>query len=98
MSMGYTFQSCSCGHHGAMVNTQYYGTQWGSSEAGVQQGDPLGQLLFCLVLQKVVSAIAADSVCPELLFHAWYLDDGVVAGPQLAVEKALSIIQELGPP
>ena len=83
-----------------MVNTQYYGTQWGtiSPEAGVQQGDPLGPLLFCLVLQKVVSAIAADSVCSELLFHAWYLDDGVVAGPRLAVENALSIIQELGPP
>ncbi|KAL5460145.1 hypothetical protein EMCRGX_G033572 [Ephydatia muelleri] len=49
-------------------------------------------------LAKVVSAIAADSVCSELLFHAWYLDDGVVAGPRLAVENALSIIQELGPP
>ena len=69
-----------------------------SSEAGVQQGDPLGPLIFCLVLQKVVSAIAADSVCSELLFHAWYLDDSVVAGPRLAVENALSIIQELGPP
>ncbi|KAL5488771.1 hypothetical protein EMCRGX_G017764 [Ephydatia muelleri] len=68
------------------------------SEAGVQQGDPLGPLLFCLVLQKVVSAIAADSVCSELLFHAWYLDNGVVSGPRLAVENALSIIQELGPP
>ena len=41
-----------------------------SSEAGVQQGDPLGPLLFCLVLQKVVSAIAVHSVCSELLFHA----------------------------
>ena len=68
-----------------------------SSKAGVQQGDPLGPLLSCLVLQKVVSAIAADSVCSERLFHAWYLDDGVIAGPRLAVEKALSIIQELDP-
>ena len=67
-----------------------------SSEAGVQQGDPLGPLLFCLVLQKVVSAITADSVYSEQMFHAWYLDYGVVAGPRLAVEKALSIIQELG--
>ena len=33
------------------------------------------------------------------MFHGWYhLDDGVVAGPWLAVEKAFSIIQELGPP
>lgn len=68
-----------------------------SSEAGVQQGDPLGPLLFCLMLQKVVSAIAVDSVCSELLFHGRYLDDGVIAGPRSAVEKALSIIQELVP-
>ena len=27
-------------------------------------------ITICLVLQKVVSAIAADSVCSELLFHA----------------------------
>ena len=39
-----------------------------------------------------------DSVCSELLFHAWYLDDGIIAGPRWAVEKALSIIQELGLP
>ena len=49
------------------------------------------------MLQKVVSAITADSVCSKLLFHAWYMDDGVVDGPRMAVEKALSIIQELGP-
>ena len=99
MSVVYTFQSCSPGLHGAMVSTRYYGTQW---ELLVQRlvcnkGTPLGPLLFCLVLQKVVSAIAVDSVCSELLFHAWYLDDGVIAGPRLAVEKALSIIQELSP-
>ncbi|KAL5484406.1 hypothetical protein EMCRGX_G020899 [Ephydatia muelleri] len=66
----------------------------------MHSGDVPSQLalLFCLVLQKVVSAIATDSVCSELLFHAWYLDDGIVAGPQLAVKNALSIIQELGPP
>ena len=47
-----------------------------SSEAGVQQGDPLGPLFFALVLHKVVSAIDAD----DLLFQAWFLDDGVLAG------------------
>ena len=81
------------GQHSILLHTM--GTI--SSETGVQQGDPLGPFLFCLVLQKVVSAIAADSVCSEPLFHAWYLDDGAIAGPRLAVEKALSIIQEMGP-
>ena len=47
------------------------------SETGVQQGDPLGPLLFCLVLHKVVTAIAADSICSQLSFHSWYMDDGV---------------------
>eukprot|EP00731_Ephydatia_muelleri_P034186 Em0050g4a len=33
-----------------------------SSETGVQQGDPLGPLFFCLVLQKLVGTIATDEV------------------------------------
>ena len=31
-----------------------------SSESGVQQGDPLGPLLFALVLQKLISSVDAD--------------------------------------
>ena len=68
------------------------------SESGVQQGDPLGPLLFCLVLHKVVTAIAADSICSQLSFHSWYMDDGVIAGPKQAALQALSIIKQLGPP
>ena len=67
-----------------------------SSETGVQQGDPLGSLLFSLVIHRVASAIASN--CPELLFHMWYPDDGAIAGPKLAVIRALSIVQDLGPP
>ena len=68
-----------------------------SSEVGVQQGDPLSLLFFCLVLHILVSAIAADEGCSSLLFHAWYQDDGAIAGPRQAVSRALSIIQEQGP-
>ena len=68
------------------------------SESGVQQRDPLGPLLFCLVLHKVVTAIAADSICSQLSFHSWYMDDGVSAGPKQAALHALSIIKQLGPP
>ena len=28
----------------------------------------------------------------------WYLDDGAIAGPKLSVLRALSIVQNLGPP
>ena len=69
-----------------------------TSEVGVQQGDPLGPMFFCLVLHKLVSAIAMDEDASRLLFHAWYQDDGVVAGPKQSVLRALYIIQELGPP
>eukprot|EP00731_Ephydatia_muelleri_P010847 Em0005g1433a len=68
------------------------------SEQGVQQCDSLGPLLFSLVLNKVVSEITANSVCADLSYHAWYLDDGVLAGPRPAVLQALSSIQEIGPP
>ena len=42
-----------------------------------QQGDPLGPLLFTLVLNILVSKITSNGVCADLSYHAWYLDDGV---------------------
>ena len=33
-----------------------------------------------------------------MLFHRWYIDDGVVAGPISAVLCVLSIVKDLGPP
>ena len=67
------------------------------SELGVQQGDRLGPLLFSLVLQKLAASIDANDECIDLLFHAWYLDDGVLAGNRLAVLRAFFLIQELVP-
>ena len=65
--------------------------------SGVQQGDPLGPLFFALVLHKVSAAIDADDDCHRFVLQAWYLDDGVLAGPEQAVLRALSIIEDLGP-
>nr|GEX74274.1 putative reverse transcriptase domain-containing protein [Tanacetum cinerariifolium] len=61
---------------------------------GVQQGDPLGPLLFSLVLHHLVCKIR-DSF--DLCLHAWYLDDGTVAGDTLVVGKVLDLITEDGP-
>ena len=67
------------------------------SETGVQQGDPIGPLFFDLVLQKIVSAIDTDDECLDLLYQAWYHDDGILAGTKSALVRALTLIEELGP-
>ena len=43
------------------------------SRKGVQQGDPLGPLLFALAIHDVVATAPGDH-----MLHRWYLHDGVV--------------------
>ena len=56
------------------------------SSAGVQQGDPLGPILFSLVLLEL-----QDTVGPieGLDLSVWYLDDGTFIGTQTAVTQLL---------
>jgi hypothetical protein len=61
------------------------------SEQGVQQGDPLGPLFFCLVWQRIVEQM------PELLaLNVWYLDDGHLVGSPKDLRKAADIIATEG--
>ena len=62
---------------------------------GVQQGDPLGPFLFCLAIHPLLLKIRAE--CPSLVSNSWYLDDGVVAGSEADVTRALHIIESEGP-
>ena len=48
------------------------GVQFLSAE-GIQQGDPIGPMLFCLTIQELVSSLSSE-------FNVFYLDDGAIGG------------------
>ncbi|XP_076950775.1 putative WRKY transcription factor 39 [Bidens hawaiensis] len=60
---------------------------------GVQQGDPLGLLLFALVLHPLILRVQGTCSLP---FHAWYIDDGTIIGKAEEVARALGIIRSEG--
>nr|GEW73093.1 protein RIC1 [Tanacetum cinerariifolium] len=57
-------------------------------------GDPLGPLLFALVLHPLICKIRDPF---SLFLHAWYLDNGTIVGDTLVVGKVLGLIIEDGP-
>ena len=59
------------------------------SAEGIQQGDPLGPLLFCLTIHKMVSKLNAA-------FKVFYLDDGTLGGNSEELCQDLSMIEEEG--
>ena len=62
------------------------------SAQGVQQGDPLGPLLFALGLLATCRALK-EKLSTETL-SVWYLDDGTIVGDPKEVEKAWKTILE----
>eukprot|EP00731_Ephydatia_muelleri_P017601 Em0010g699a len=48
------------------------------------------------ILHKLVATIASDEEASHLLYHKWYMNDGVVAGTRNAVARVIAIIKEQG--
>ena len=48
------------------------------SDSGVQQGDPLGPIIFSLAIHDIASSIKSN-------LNVWYLDDATIAGDPRSV-------------
>jgi len=70
-----------------------FGTRTIPSETGVQQGDPLGPLLFALALQPVLSELAGSRSEGGLELVYSYLDDLCLAGDAVAVAAVLRTLK-----
>ena len=57
------------------------------SAEGVQQGDPLGPLLFCITIQPLIQRLHSD-------FSVFYLDDGTIGGSRDDVLADLQLDNE----
>ena len=60
----------------------------------MQQGNPLGPLLFSLTLWPIMEEI--ESKTPNLTQHFWYLDDGIIAGTEPELNEVLDILTVSG--
>ena len=57
-----------------------------SSKEGVQQGDPLGPLLFCLAIHDIVVNLKSS-------FNVFCLDDGTLGGPVSDVKADIACLE-----
>lgn len=69
----------------------FVGTHTISSESGVQQGDPLGPVLFSLAALHCIEL--PEEIRSHLRGSGWYLDDGLFVGPSAYVHAALSHVK-----
>ena len=66
----------------------WYDTQTLSAE-GIQQGDPLGPMLFCLGIHKLVSTLSSE-------FNVFYLHDSTISEKVKDIWADLRLIEDQG--
>lgn len=64
------------------------------SQTGVQHSDPLGPLLFSLIIATLIPLLDPAN---ELYLHAWYLDDGLLCGPRSVILRAIETLRQATP-
>ena len=72
----------------AQPSTLYFGPETISSEKGVQQGDPIGPMLFALAIQPMLKELSDGRSNEGLELIYSYLDDLILAGEQRSVVEA----------
>ena len=73
----------------SLPSTLFWGDKILQSAEGVQQGDPLGPLFFCLSIHQLCSSLKSE-------FSVFYLDDCSLGGPMEDVLHDLNIVEREG--
>ena len=71
------------------TSTLFWADNTLQSAEGVQQGDPLGPLLFCLTIHELGSQLESE-LC------LFYLDDGTLGGSVENLKHDLEVVERLG--
>ena len=81
-SQSFSPTSCYSSH-----STLFFGETVLSSAEGVQQGDILGPLLFCLAIHALVLRLKSE-------FRVFYLGDGTLGGTEGEVLKDFQLVEQ----
>ena len=79
---------------GGVIHTLCVGLQCILASSGVQQGYPLGPLLFSLVLMQFIDHVKLHDL---VAFHIWYLDDGTFISSRSSLLQLMDTFTSHGP-